>query len=531
MFYNYYRDESSEYNECNARGACSITPKISSLQEVLILFLRQVSFYTLMLDKFGEDISRISANIVESLSTLISTTDYTDEQLLGLVSKQYALLIKTKRQYLHICQEKEISCEELNFGLNISPQMTLSNIISQGEKFFQDKYRKMPISQRNMYDILLSVLKAVSSNIMQLGENKGKDKAAVVTVLNGLNFLNNDRLSVLKIKSKIKELVKTDEKLLKEIYEAQISLYGKTEKTVVSRSTGSGKAILVSGGCLEDLHNLLKISENSDIQVFTHGDLLIAHTFEKFKQFKNLKGHYGTCTDKCILDFATFPGPVLLTRNSSQNIEYLYRGRLFTTEIFKPKGVVQIVNNDFSPVITSAKESKGFAKGQEREPVTVGLNLEDIKAELDNIAERFNKKDIEKLVIIGISNYSQVQEAYFKKLFKNLPDKTFVISFSYNFDYRNILNINVVNNLPLAYGVLEYLFGKIPANSDKITFFLTKCDAGAISRIISLKENGIKNIYLSKCPPNVINPSITASLEKAYGINTTTSPEADAKNL
>lgn len=531
MFYNYYRDDSSEYNECNARGACSIAPKISSLQEVLIIFLRQLSFYALMLDKFGEDISQISANIVESLSTLVSTTDYTDEQLLGLVGKQYAFLIKTKRQYLNICKQKKISCEELKFGLDITPQMTLAGIISQGEKIFLNKYNKMSVQQKNMYEILLSVLKSVSLNIVKLKENRGSDSEAEIEVLKGLDTLNSGRISLTKIKNKIKELVNIDERVLNELYEAQKLQYGKPLETIVSHSTNAGKAILVSGGSLSELYALLKTAEKSDIDIYTHGDLLIAHTFENFRKFPSLKGHYGNCSDKCILDFATFPGAILLTKNSSQNLEYLYRGRLFTTEVFKPKGVVQILNSDFTPVIESANESKGFAKGQKRESEKVGFDEEILHEKLSEIAEKFNNKDIEKLVIVGISNYSKQQELYFKNLFAHLPDKTFVISFSYIFNYPDILRINVVNNLALAYSVLRYLFDKVPSDSKRVSFFLTKCDACSISKIIELKENGAKNIFLSHCPPNVINPSVLSTLEKTYGIRTTTSPEADAKKI
>jgi len=265
--------------------------------------------------------------------------------------------------------------------------------------------------------------------------------------------------------------------------------------------------------------------------VYTHGDLLIAHTFEEFFKFPRLKGHYGNCTDKCILDFATFPGAILLTRNSSQNLEYLYRGRLFTTEKFKPKGVMQILNEDFTPVINSAIEAKGFAKGQKRDSEIVGFSDEILNKKIDEIAAKFELKEIERLVIVGISNYSRKQEAYFKELYENLPEKTFVLSFSYTFDYSDILYINAVNNLPLIYGILKRLFEKIPANSDRVTFFLTKCDVAEISKIISLKENGVRKIYLSHCPPNVINPSVTATLEAAYGIKTTSDPKIDAKNL
>ena len=93
------------------------------------------------------------------------------------------------------------------------------------------------------------------------------------------------------------------------------------------------------------------------------------------------------------------------------------------------------------------------------------------------------------------------------------------------------MRINVVNNLALAYSVLRYLFDKVPPDSKRVSFFLTKCDACSISKIIELKENGAKNIFLSHCPPNVINPSVLSTLEKTYGIRTTTSPEADAKKI
>lgn len=531
MFYNYYRDEGSEYNECNARGACSITPKMSSLQEVLIIFLRQISFYALMLNKMEEDISQISDMVVESLAGLISTTDYTDEQLLGLVGKQYALLVKTKRQYLQICKNKNISCKEIKFGLDVTPQTTLTGIISQGEKLVIDKFNQMSASQRNLYEILLSVIKSVCANIIDLKDNHRDDENAKIEVLKGLDLLNHPKFSESRIKSKIKELVKTDENLLKEIGDSQREEFGKIKEVKVSHSTDTGKAILVSGGCLSDLYQLLEAAENKEVDVYTHGDLLIAHAFENFSKFKNLKGHYGNCSEKCILDFATFPGSILLTRNSSQNIEYLYRGRLFTTEKFKPQGVVQIQNDDFKKVIKSALEAKGFARGQKRDFEKVGFDMETLKGELNLIADKFSNNEIEKLMIIGIANHSHQQETYFKTLVKYLPEKTQVISFSYNLDYKDILKINAGNNVAIVYEILTYLFEMIPRTSDRVSIFVTKCDAGSISKIIALKENGAKNVYLSNCAPNVINPSVQSTLEATYGIKTTADAEHDAKKL
>ncbi len=529
MFYNYDKNNINEYNECDARGACSIAPKISSLQEVIIIFLKQISYYALMLNKFEEDISIISENIIASLSSLVCTTDYTDEELLGLVSKEYALLIKTKRQYLSYCKKNNLECKELKNDILIEPQMTLSSIIAQGEKHFLKKLNKMTVQEKNIYEILLSVLKSLSTNIMRLKDDKIIFNEAELAVVNGLNMLNTAKLSKKKVKSKLKELSKMNDTVVLKRFDALQNNYGKINETIVSHSTREGKAILVSGGSLSDLNKLLEASKSEKIDIYTHGDLLIAHAFDLFKSYENLKGHYGKCNEKCILDFATFPGAILLTSNSSQSLEYVYRGRIFTTEKYKPKGVEMIVNNNFKPLIVSAKSAKGFAKGQTREDELICFDPEKLDSKLTEISEKFTSKEIEKLIILGISNYTRQQEQYFDTLLRLIPQRTFVLSFSYGKSSENVLKINIVKNLPMAYSILSTLFAKIPINSDRISYFLTKCDSTSIAKMISLRETGAKNVYLSQCSPNIINPSVLSTLKNMYGIKTTSTPENDAK--
>ena len=531
MFYNYNKNEINEYNECDARGACSIAPKISSLQEVIMIILKQLSYYILMLNKTDADTSDTTEKIVESLASLVTTTEYTDEELLCIVSRQYALLIKTKRLYLEICKKNNINCKELKSGINIQPEMTLADIITQGEKYFLTKMKNMSIQEKNIYEILLSVLKSLSVNVMQLQDiNQGLNKAEI-EIIKGLNLLNGNKFNEKRIRNKIKDLSKINDEIVLKIYEALIAEYGQISQTVVSHSTREGKAILVSGGSLNELKMLLEAAKSEKIDIYTHGDLLIAHAFEFFKNFKNLKGHYGKCNEKCILDFATFPGAILLTNNSSQSLEYVYRGRIFTTEKFKPKGVEQITNNNFKPLIISAKSAKGFAKGQTREDEVICFNPEELNLKLTNIADKFNSKEIEKLLILGISNYTRQQEEYFSTLLKQIPQRTFVLSFSYGKVSDNIFKINIVKSLPMAYWILSKLFEKIPIKSDRISYFLTKCDSTSIAKMISLKENGAKNVYLSQCSPNIINPSVLSTLKNLYEIKTTSTPENDAKLL
>ena len=530
MFYNYQAEDNS-YNECNARGACSMAPKISSLQEVLVIFLKQISFYTLKLEKLNQDITLPSDRIVSGLASIISTTDYSDEQLLDLVGMYYGLLIKTKREYQKICKQNNLTCEELKFGLKITPQMNLSGIIAQGEKIFLEKYRKLPASQKNMTEILLFTLKSVCINLLDLKNCKIFDENAVKTILTGLDSLNSPRVHIPVIKEKIKELVDVNDRLLDTISTVERESFGPIKRKSVSLSTSSGKAILVSGGSMTDLMCLLEQVQNEEIDVYTHGDLLIAHAFEKFAENKQLKGHYGNCNDKCILDFATFPGAILLTRNSYQNVEYLYRGRLFTTEDIQPAGVIKIENNDFSGLIASAKNAKGFAKGKVKESEIVGFDPEKLNQELDKISEKFNNNEIEKLLIIGPANFNTKQEDYLKTLINKLTDKTYIISFSYNTARKDLLHINVANNIPLISSILKSLFQRVSPESDRVSIIVPKCSTGDISKVLSLKAKGLKNIYLCECTQNALNPSVISTLTTVFGIKTTSDPEKDVKLL
>ena len=79
------------------------------------------------------------------------------------------------------------------------------------------------------------------------------------------------------------------------------------------------------------------------------------------------------------------------------------------------------------------------------------------------------------------------------------------------------------------YEVLHKIFEKIPVNSDKLVFFLTKCDMNSLSNIINLKNNGAKNIFLSDCPPTVINPAVLRAFAKAFEIKNITNPKDDMK--
>lgn len=523
MFYN--SSNSFEYNDCVSRGACSVSPAVSSMQEVMLILLRQISYYLLKLKEFNTEKKDITYALIAQIAMFDAVKDLSEYQILNIFSSMYENLVELRKDYLKLCKEREEQCHDLKNLLKFSQATTLSVILKKGDKEFLAKYKKLNTNKKYTAEILTAVMKSVCQNIVSLYEFGCECEYASDNVLEGLNIFNSSKIDFDAIKKYTEILSKIDIELLKLLKRSQENSFGKVIKTDVSASTIPNKAILVSGSNLNDLKNILEFTKDTDIDIYTNGNLLIAHAFPYFQNFHNLKGHFGSGTLNSILDFATFPGAILLTKNETQNIEYLYRGRLFTTDDIAPKGVSQIIGNDFSPLVDSAMQAKGFAKGRQKSPINVGFYESQFNDFIDNLIA----KNFDYLFIIGHTNLSMQKNDYFKKFFSIMPENTFAISFSYNPNKDNVFTINLCNDYPQIYGVLQKVFEKIPVNSEKLAFLLTKCDVNSFSNIINLKNEGAKNIFLSDCPPTVINPSVLSAFNKIYDIYPITTPEEDLK--
>ena len=123
-------------------------------------------------------------------------------------------------------------------------------------------------------------------------------------------------------------------------------------------------------------------------------------------------------------------------------------------------------------------------------------------------------------------NQEEVKD-YFNKFYSLIGGNDVVVTFSYNPNLKNVFAYNLGDDYSLLYEVLHKIFDKIPLSSSKLMFFLTKCDINSLSNIINLKNNGAKQIFLSDCPPTVVNPAVLRAFAKFFEIKNITTPEND----
>ena len=96
---------------------------------------------------------------------------------------------------------------------------------------------------------------------------------------------------------------------------ANTETYGHPEMTKVNIGVRNNPGILVSGHDLKDLEQLLKQTEGSGVDVYTHSEMLPAHYYPAFKKYEHFVGNYGNAWWKQKEEFESFNGPILMTTN------------------------------------------------------------------------------------------------------------------------------------------------------------------------------------------------------------------------
>lgn len=527
MFYNY--NEDYQYDSCISKGICSINPRTSSLREVLVMYLKQLAFYTLQLKYLGIKNNSTEDLVLNTLSGLMSNLEVGNKQFYQTLVNLKSLIIESVEIYNKTCRERNIKPKEIQTNIKLTKKLNITDLIRFGEKEFNKKLKSLSDNKRNLYEIIFLVLKSICINLVELKSFGDDNDCAFSEILYLLNTINFPELSERILIKKINKAVETDHILRTILYKKRTENYGEQTKAEVSYTTYPNKAILVAGTNIEELKKVLEATKGKNLDVYTHGDMIMAYTYPKFRSYKHLKGQFGKGIENCLLDFATFPGAILIARHSLENIEYLYRGRLFTTDNFVPRGVIQIKNDDYTALINSALSARGFKTGKVRDSVSIGCD----RSELDNILKTLseNMHKYKNIIIIGTEEFTQEQRDYYNALSKYIDNDTFVISLSANHDIKNFVRINSAPDFFMIYRILDKLLPVAKKSGTKISLFMAKCNKHTISNVINLKHLGVDNIFLNKCSPVMLNPTLTETLKKVYEINPTTTVVEDLRTI
>lgn len=330
---------------------------------------------------------------------------------------------------------------------------------------------------------------------------------------------------------------------------ANTSAYGSPTPTEVPLGPVAGKAILITGHDLKDLYTLLKQTEGTGIQVYTHGEMLPAHGYPGLKAFPHLAGHYGTAWQNQQKEMATFPGAILFTTNCIQRPLPSYADNVFTTGLVGWPGIAHVNNGDFSAVIERAKALPGFTEEDvlhgNPAKVLTGFAHKAVLSVADTIIDAVKKGDIKHFFLVGGCDGAKPGRNYYTEFVEKTPQDTLVLTLACGkfrfFDKQlgsiggipRLLDIGQCND---AYSAVKIAMALAEAfecgiNDLPLSLILSWYEQKAVAILLSLLSLGVKNIHLGPSLPAFVTPNILNFLVENFAIKPITTPDEDLKAI
>jgi hydroxylamine reductase len=428
---------------------------------------------------------------------------------------------------------------------------------SDDEKVFEEKAKTIGIlsvadedirSLKYMVIFGIKGMAAYAEHAFNLGF---EDKSIWEFMQRGLAATTNDSLSKDELIKLVMETGSYGVKVMALLDKANTSTYGNPELTKVNIGVRNNPAILVSGHDLKDMEELLKQTEGTGVDVYSHSEMLPAHYYPAFKKYKHFAGNYGNAWWKQREEFETFNGPVLFTTNClvPPPVNAGYRDKVFTTGAVGFDGIKHIPERekgrqkDFSEIIALAKKCKP-PKEIEKGEIIGGFAHEQVFALADKVVEAVKSGAIKKFFVMAGCDGRMKERDYYTKFAEQLPKDTVILTagcakYRYNklqlgdiggiprvldagqcndsyslaliaMKLKEVFQLNDINDLPIAYNIAWY-------------------EQKAVIVLLALLSLGVRNIHLGPTLPGFLSPNIAKVLVETFGIAPITTVDNDLK--
>lgn len=299
--------------------------------------------------------------------------------------------------------------------------------------------------------------------------------------------------------------------------------YGHPVPTPVPLGAKSGKAILVSGHDLKDLHMLLEQTQGKGINIYTHGEMLPCHGYPELKKYDHFHGHYGTAWQNQQKEMDAFPGAILFTTNCIQKPRDSYKDNVFTTGLVGWPGIAHIDDDkDFTPVIERALALPGFTADEDKGEVLTGFGRNTVMGVADKVIEGVKAGAIKHFFLVGGCDGAKPGRNYYTDFVEQAPADTVILTLACGkfrfFDKQigdiggipRLLDVGQCND---AYSAIQIAVALAQAfdcgvNDLPLSLVLSWYEQKAVVILLSLFSLGIKDIRLGPSLPAFITPNV-----------------------
>ena len=548
---------------CTKFGVCGKSPDLARMQDLLIYTTKGLSEVTTRLRAEGQAVDgAVNHLITINLFTTITNANFDDEIFYSRVKET----LTVKNELMAKLKDKANLSEAALWDASSNEEMDKK--VSLLEKI------KNAVTGKKELEILDSVLDAKSVNVGVLATKDEdirslrelityglKGMSAYMKHANALGYdseeinafmqstlakMLDDSLTIDELIALTLETGKVGVDGMALLDQANTETYGNPEITKVNIGVRNNPGILVSGHDLKDLELLLKQTEGTGVDVYTHSEMLPAHYYPHLKKYPHLVGNYGNAWWKQKEEFESFNGPILMTTNCIVPPKDSYKDRLYTTGAAGYVGCTHIKgesedNKDFSAIIEHAKKCKAPTEIETGE-IVGGFAHAQVFALADAVVEAVKTGAIKKFFVMAGCDGRAKSRNYYTDFAKALPKDTVILTAGCAKYKYNKLDLGDINGIPRvldagqcndSYSLalialkLKEVFELQDINELPIAFNIAWYEQKAVIVLLSLLYLGVKNIHLGPTHPAFLSPNVDKVLVENFGIGGITNVEDD----
>ncbi len=516
--------QESKIPACTLGGVCGKSKKTASYQDAALYALSGLAY---RLEAAGKSVDIFAAEVLFATLTNVSFDNARFDVYLDRILAQRDKLPKVKGEPKE-CSWKPLSEEDIINTKEISLD-TIENT-----------------DIRSLYSLLLFGLKGLAAYYTH-AVVLGKTEESILQFITKGLASRSKPLSVDEITALVLECGKVGVTCLA-LLDTANHAYGIPKITKVNTTPGNRPGILVTGHDLKDLKDLLQATMNTGIDIYTHGEMLPAHAYPALKKYPHLKGNYGTSWANQRAEMPKFNGPILFTTNCIVPPGPEYKHLVFTTGVVGFPGCHHIPDTpkgkDFSLLIDLARRAAPPTDLHTPELLT-GCAHEAVLSLAGKVIELINAGKIRRFVVMAGCDGRDPARSYYTEFAKALPKDTIILTAGCAKYRYNALDLGDIDGIPRvldagqcndSYSLVAIALAladafKCGVNELPISYNIAWYEQKAVLVLLALLSLGVKDIMLGPSLPTFVSPGVLDVLVKTFGLQPSTTVEADLKTL
>jgi hydroxylamine reductase len=525
-----------------SKGMCGKDAATSDLQDVLLHVCEGIGQYLHRARALGATDVEADRFVLYAFFTTLTNVNFNAGKFVQLIAEAGEIKNRAKALYEAAAAKTGKAPQALSGAAAFVPAADLNGLLAQAsEAAVRKDAATLGEDVVGLRSLVLYGLKGVCAYAHH-AEVLGEERDAIYeAVEHALDLLASEPKEIGRLLDEALALGRANFVAMEALDAANTGNFGTPEPTQVRMTPKKGKAVLVSGHDMKDLCAILEATKDKGINVYTHGELLPAHSYPKLKAYPHLAGNYGGAWQDQQKEFAEFPGPIVMTSNCLIEPQPRYRGRIFTAGPVGWPGIRHIDNGDFSIVAQAAAALPGFAEDAPEETVTIGFGRDTVLGVADKVIDAVKAGAIRHFFLVGGCDGAAPGRNYYTDFAEHAPRDTVVLTLGcgkYRFNRHDfgtidglprLLDMGQCNDAYSALVVATKLaeaFG-VGVNELPLSLIVSWFEQKAAAVLLTLLALGVRNVRLGPTLPAFLTPALVNVLVEKFGVLPITEAKAD----